>query len=244
VSGLADSALLRRDRLWPALVVSVAVHLVLGGLALVKRSGYQYDPSQQPIVARLVRLGEVRPKEYLPRKEPEAPAAPAASSPAPAVAEPAPTRPAAPSGKAVPAPRPAPKAPASPGGGKAGNRLAGVLSGMQQELAAGSPEGDPLGDSSEAIGDQYLAQVVRTLRRSYRVPATISERERLYLAGTLVLFIEPDGRILRYEFVKRSGNPVFDEALERAVRDARLPPPPAEGRDDYRRRGLQVDFKI
>jgi colicin import membrane protein/protein TonB len=115
---------------------------------------------------------------------------------------------------------------------------------MKQELAAGSPDGDPLGDSSEAVGDQYLAQVVRALRRNYRVPSTIGEKERLYLQGTIVLFIEPDGRVLRHEFVKRSGNPVFDDALERAVRDIRLPPPPDDTRDGYRRRGLQVDFKI
>jgi colicin import membrane protein/protein TonB len=115
---------------------------------------------------------------------------------------------------------------------------------MKQELAEGSPDGDPLGDSSEAVGDQYLAQVVRALRQNYRVPSTIGEKERLYLQGTVVLFIEPDGRVLRHEFVKRSGNPVFDDALVRAVRDTRLPPPPADARDAYRLRGLQVDFKI
>jgi colicin import membrane protein/protein TonB len=115
---------------------------------------------------------------------------------------------------------------------------------MKQELAEGSPDGDPLGDSGEAVGDQYLAQVVRALRRNYRVPSTIGEKERLYLQGTIVLFIESDGRVLRHEFVTHSGNPTFDDALERAVRDTRLPPPPADARDAYRRRGLQVDFKI
>jgi colicin import membrane protein/protein TonB len=223
----------------------VAVHLVLGALALWKKSGYAYDPSQQPIVARLVRLGEERPREFLPRKEPEAPAAPEAAPVAVAEPAPAPARKPGPAAKPVPASRNAPKPSAETGGARPGGKgLAGVLSGMKKELAAGSPEGDPNGDSSEAIGDQYLAQVVRALRRSYRVPSTISDRERLYLAGTLVLFIEPDGRVLRWEFVKRSGNPVFDDALERAVRDTRLPPPPAEGREDYRRRGLLVDFKI
>jgi colicin import membrane protein/protein TonB len=115
---------------------------------------------------------------------------------------------------------------------------------MKQELAAGSADGDPLGDSSEAVGDQYLAQVVRALRQNYRVPSTIGEKERLFLKGTIVLFIEPDGRVLRHEFATRSGNPTFDEALERAVRDTRLPAPPPEAREAYRRRGLQVDFKI
>lgn len=241
MSGLADSTLLRHDRLWPAVVASVAVHVALGGLALYRR-GPAIDASQAPITARLVRLGEARPKELLPRKEPEpAPAETAAeaapvTAPAPA---PSPGRP------ATPVARPPARPAAERGGGpKDGRRLSSVLSGMKQELAAGSPDGDPLGDSSEALGDQYLAQVVRALRRNYRVPSTIGEKERLYLQGTIVLFVEPDGRVLRHEFVKRSGNPVFDEALERAVRDVRLPPPPADGREAYRRRGLQVDFKI
>jgi colicin import membrane protein len=140
----------------------------------------------------------------------------------------------------------APPRPAAerPGGARSGRRLSSLLSGMKQELAAGSPEGDPLGDSSEAVGDQYQAQVVRALKQNYRLPSTLSEKERLYLKGTIVLFIDPDGRVLRHEFVTRSGNPTFDQALERAVRDTRLPPPPAEARESYRRRGLQVDFKI
>jgi colicin import membrane protein len=243
VSGLADSAFVRRDRLWPAVVASVAVHLVLGGLAIQQR-GPLIDTAQQPITARLVRLGEARPKELLPRKEPEAPAAEAGPEAAP-VAAPAPAPRPGPAARAVATPRPTASPPAERAGGpRSGRRLSSVLSGMKQELAAGSPDGDPLGDSSEAVGDQYLAQVVRALRRNYRVPSTIGEKERLFLQGTIVLFIEPDGRVLRHEFVKRSGNPVFDEALERAVRDIRLPPPPDDAREAYRRRGLQVDFKI
>jgi len=244
VSGLAASALLQRDRLWPTVLVSLAVHLALGGLALYRR-GPAIDPGQEPITARLVRLGEPRPRELLPRKE-----QPTAPEPGPAPA-PVAVPPAAPAATPGPSPRavattaasarPAPPKTGAPGGNR---RLGSVLAGMKQELAAGSPEGDPLGDSSEAIGDQYQAQVVRALKQNYRLPSTLSEKERLFLKGTIVLFIEPDGRVLRHEFVTRSGNPTFDEALERAVRATRLPPPPAESREAYRRRGLQVDFKI
>ncbi len=246
MTGLAHSALVRRDRLWPAVVASVAVHTVLGVLA-IQRRGPVFDSAQQPIVARLVRLGEARPKEYLPRKEPEPPPADTGpetapvTSPEPAAPEPGP----GPSARPVPTTRATPgPSTARTGGTRGERRLSNLISGMKQELAAGSPDGDPLGDSGEAVGDQYLARVVRALRRNYRVPSTIGEKERLYLRGTIVLFIEPDGRVLRHEFVKRSGNPVFDEALERAVLDTRLPPPPEDAREAYRRRGLQVDFKI
>ncbi|HET9553827.1 MAG TPA: energy transducer TonB, partial [Anaeromyxobacteraceae bacterium] len=125
-----------------------------------------------------------------------------------------------------------------------GNRLASVLSQLKSEIQAGSPDGDPRGDSSEAVGDQYHALVVAALRQNYRLPPTISERDRLHLTGTLVLFIDGDGRILRYEFSKRSGNQVFDDALERAVRDTRFAPPPTASRDAYRRVGLEVQFRI
>ena len=239
MTGLAHSALVRRDRLWPAVVASLAVHVVLGGLA-IQRRGPAVDAGQQPIMARLVRLGEARPKELLPRKEPEVASTESGPEAAP-VSAPAPVP--GPAARAVAATKPTAK-PAERAGASGGRRLSSLLSGMKQELAAGSPEGDPLGDSNEAVGDQYLAQVVRALRRSYRVPSTIGEKERLYLQGTIVLFIEPDGRVLRHEFVKRSGNPVFDDALERAVRDTRLPPPPDDSREAYRRRGLLVDFKI
>jgi colicin import membrane protein/protein TonB len=249
VSGLADSAMLRRDRLWPAVVASVAVHLVLGLLALAGH-GPAIDLGQQPITARLVRLGEPRPRELLPRKEepPSAETGPEAAPPEPVVAPPAPAAPAAkpgPAAKAVVATKAAPKPhPDKTAAASGARRLGNVLAGMKQELAAGSPDGDPLGDSNEAVGDQYQAQVVRSLKQNYRLPSTLSEKERLYLQGTIVLFIESDGRVLRHEFLKRSGNSTFDEALERAVRDTRLPPPPAEAREGYRRRGLQVDFKI
>jgi TonB family protein len=143
---------------------------------------------------------------------------------------------------------PTPKATARPGPAeKAGQgaRLASVLSDMKHELSAGRADGSADGDASEAgDGDEYLGLVVRQLRQGYRLPSTIGDRERLFLTGTVVLHIEADGRVSRYELTRRSGNPAFDEALERAVRETRLPPPPPPLRDLYRRTGLEVLFKI
>jgi colicin import membrane protein/protein TonB len=253
VTDVAPSALSHpRDRLWPAVVASVALHAGLLGLATVASLAQRtppLDPSQRPITARLVRLGTPRPPELLPRKE--APPAPAAETPAPApVAAPEPAAPRAvalPSAKATARP-PAPKAPALPGhekaGAPAGPRLSSVLSELRHELQAGSPEGDPLGDASEAEGDQYQAQVIRALRQNYRLPATLSDAERISLTATVVVHVEADGRISRYEFEQRSSNPSFDDALERAVRDTRLPAPPADQREALRRSGLRVVFKI
>lgn len=250
MSGPGSSSFGRPDRLWPAVVASVAAHAAAFALFGLARPRPALEPGQVPIVAKLVRLGEARPKEYLPRKEAAPPPAAEAPAPAPAPPEPAP----APKAVAVPGEKPAPRAPAPkvarPGpaerpGKPGGARLAGVLSEMRQELQAGRPDGAPDGDAADAgEGDEYLALVVRALRAGYRLPTTISEKERLFLTGTVVLHVEPDGRVSRYELVKRSGNPAFDDALERAVRETRLPPPPPALRDLYRRTGLEVVFKI
>jgi colicin import membrane protein/protein TonB len=112
------------------------------------------------------------------------------------------------------------------------------------EPVYGDPNGDPMGDSSEAgDGDRYLALVQRTLRDTYILPATLSDRDRMRLKATVVLYIDPDGQVLRYAFEERSGNGAFDDALERAIRAARLPPPPSDLRDRYRSEGLGVVYR-
>jgi colicin import membrane protein/protein TonB len=115
----------------------------------------------------------------------------------------------------------------------------------EEEPRWGDPGGDAEGDSAEAgEGDRYLALAVRALQANYRVPATISDRDRLHLKATVILYIEPSGAIRDFRFERRSGNDAFDAALERAVRATRLPPPPGPMKDPYRRVGLGVNFNI
>lgn len=244
----------RRERLWPTLAVSLALHAAFVGFVVWQRAPAPLDLNQKPIVARLVKRGELRPKEYLPRKEAAPPPGPPpAPEPTPAPAPqpkpaPAPSPAAMPPPRAAPAkPQPAPKpAPsrAPPARASGGGGLAGVMSRMQQEEKSyGNPEGDPLGDSEVGEGDPYLALVTRSLQDTYVLPSTISEKERISLSATVVLFIESDGRVSRYQFERRSGNPTFDGALERAIRTARLPPPPAEKRALFRTQGLAVVYR-
>ena len=233
------TALGRHDRIWPAVLLSATVHAALVGLAAA-RAGPVVDLQQEPIVARLVRLGEARPPEWLPRKEaeppPPAPAAPAA--PTTAAATPAPP---APGGKASAARGAGPST--APGTGRS---LSDVLSRVRREVDEekwGDPEGDPMGDATEGeAGDRYLALARQALHGNFNAPVTIPERERLYLKAVVVLYLEPDGRIARHRFERRSGNPAFDDAVERAIRQTRLPPPPPEDRERYRRDGLGANF--
>jgi colicin import membrane protein len=249
---LAHSPLLvQRDRLLPVVLFSLAVHAGLFALALYYHPTPRLDLSQKPIVAKLVRLGEKRPKEWLPRKDEGAPEA-AAPQAAPVPAPPTPPAPAsapvAKTTKPAPAPPPGRAAPHPASGGRT-DVLASVLSRVKRDQALsgpvyGDPNGDPYGDASEAsAGDQYLALVERALRESYVLPSTLSERDRIHLQATVVLYLDQEGRVLRFAFEKPSGNGAFDAALERAVRAAHIPPPPAELRRRYRDEGLGVVYR-
>jgi colicin import membrane protein len=267
VTALASALTRRRERLWPLLVVSLALHASVVALAVLHQPAPVIDLEQKPIVAKLVRLGERRPPGLLPRKEADAPAAPApgppvAVAPPAAAAPPQPSPPAkvavaAPATKTPPKPRPTqPAASGTPQSSSAGSRpdpLAAALARVRREQVLGvgapspygDPAGDPEGDSSEgSAGDHYLALAVRAIHSQYRLPTTISERDRVHLRATVVLFVEPDGTVSRHLFEKRSGNAAFDDALERAIRSVRLPPPPTELRETYRRVGLGVNFHM
>ncbi len=241
------SALSRRERLWPAVSASVAAHVVLIAWAVAHRPPPPIDLEQKAIVAKLVRLGEKRPEHYLPRKDAAPP--PPAAAPAPVAVVPAataPPRPAIPAPHAKPAPAPAP-APAAAAPRPGGASLSSILSKVQKqadEARWGDPTGTPAGDSDTAEGDQYLALVDRALRANYVVPVTIPDRERLYLEANIILWVEPDGRIVRWRQERPSGNPTFDAAVERTLRvTPRVPAPPRSLSESYRKTGIQLVFR-
>ena len=245
-----QSALSRRDRLWPAVVASALAHVLVVGWAVARRPPPPMDLAQKPIVAKLVRLGQKRPEQWLPRKEAAPPPATAPAAPPAPVAAPTPPPPAAsPSPRAKPAPpraaAPSPSAPAGPARPVAS--LSSILSKVQrqqEEERWGDPNGDPAGDSDTGEGDQYLAQIDRALHANYAAPVTIPERERLYLQSRVILWIEPDGRVARWRQERSSGNPTFDAAVEKTLKlTARVTPPPDRLRDLYRRDGIALIFQ-
>ena len=245
------SALSRRDRLWPALSASAAGHVLLIVWALARTPPPPIDLEQKAIVAKLVRLGEKKPEQWLPRKE--AAPAPAPAPPA-SVAVPVPAAQAAPRPAATkPGPKPPPAVAAAPvpaasGGKPGGTSLASILSKVQRQeddRRYGNPSGDAAGESeSGSDGDRYLGAVVQQLKRNYDVPKTIPPQDLLNLKATVILRIDPAGRIAGHEFERRSGNAAYDAALERAIARTQLPPPPPALRDHYGRTGLGVNFHL
>lgn len=197
-----------------------------------------------------------------PRPAPAAPAPPPATHAPPArVAVPAPPSPPAPAAKPIARPpqrlaqaSPARAAASRPAASRAagGAGIGGVMDRMRRGLIQqqrdepqwGDPNGSAEGESDTGQeGDVYLGLVDQRLHEVYHLPSTISDRDRLHLAATVVLYIQPDGRILRYEFDQRSGNSNFDDALERAIRGAHLPSPPPDQQRQYRTVGLAVTFR-
>jgi colicin import membrane protein/protein TonB len=134
------------------------------------------------------------------------------------------------------------KNPANGGGASSIDRLLAAATKDVERKRYGSADGDPNGDSEVGEGDPYGQLVHRAISTNYQVPSTISERERLFLKADVRVWIEPDGVVSNWKIVKPSGNAVFDDALERAIRAARLPPPPPDERSMYQSRGRTLTF--
>jgi len=109
---------------------------------------------------------------------------------------------------------------------------------------AGQATGSALGTAATPEeGDEYFTAVHDAIHQNYVVPSVISERERMYLAGTVVVWIGPDGRIIKYDFQKKSGNTFFDQALVIAIEKTKVPPPPPDLLRLVRDTGIALEFK-
>ncbi len=212
------------------LAVSLAAHVAMfGGALLYARLAPPRVVPEKPIVARLVRLGKPRDKRLLPRL-------PSATRPPPAAS----------TGKTVPVPD-ATRAKALPREPSLKERERQALeqqkklmqaldslgpppdgpTGKTPEPPVGQADGDVNGNADDAAeGDRYLALIQSTLRSSYQLPETISEKERLYLEALVFIKIGPDGRIVASHLEKSSGNAQFDDAIQTGLRKMTLPAPP------------------
>jgi hypothetical protein len=227
-------ALTERTPLSPALVLAVVFHAAMFGAAFfLPRLFDQPHALRKPIIAHMVALGKPRDKALLPRRE----TPPAASSPAAPVSAPGAKATASTPQKRAPTRRELMERALARAAGKATTE-------KPDEERAGQKTGSPEGtaESSEA-GDAYFTAVHDAILEHYVVPSVISERERLYLSATVVAYIGKDGKILKHEFQKKSGNLFFDQALETAIQRAKLPPPPSELSRQLRDGGVVLNFK-
>lgn len=233
----------------PGVVLAVALHVVVFGAALILPQFFdRAPPLHKPIIARMVALGKPRDARLLPRRESPPPAA-ASSAPAPGpiapLAQPA-------------APRAPGKAPSQPAQKHAPSRqelmqralarATGRASSDSKEEPdperAGSATGSAEGTAQSAEeGDAYFTAVHDAILENYVVPSVISERERLFLSASMVVWIGPGGQLIKHDLQKKSGNAFFDQALELAIQRTKLPPPPQDLARSLRDTGVVLNFR-
>jgi TonB family protein len=227
-----------------ALALAICLHIAVFAVAFALP--ILFPASQQvrkPIIARMVALGKPRDQRLLPRKENPFPTAGASkvAPPAPAVASSSP-----PPGKAPS--RPAPRAPTR------AEMMARALAGVRADAPsqarepdperAGASDGSAIGTAATAeAGEKYFGEVHDIIQQNYVVPSVISERERMALGATIVVWIAADGRLLRHRMEKPSGNAFFDRALETAIARSKLPPPPPELARELALGGVGINFR-
>ena len=247
-------ALTPRTSATAGMFFAVLFHVVVLGAAFwLPRYFEKPHQLQKPIIARLVAKGKPRDQKLLPRKEAPPPPA-AAQAPSPAVAPVIPDAPSASKKPTVAPSKPEPPAPKPLSRQQMMERALARAAGKAEPRTpskeapdperAGSEKGSPQGTAATAEeGDEYATAVHDAILENYVVPTVISERERLYLTATVLAYIGPQGQILKHEITRKSGNTVFDQALELAVQRTKLPPPPAAMARELRDSGIELNFK-
>jgi outer membrane biosynthesis protein TonB len=219
--------------LGPGLALAIGLHLAVVAAALfLPKLLDRPHPVRKPVIAHLVALGKPRDPRLLPRKESEPPAGAAPAS--------APQKPGAPA-KSAPQRQLTRQEMME-------RAVAGAARRTRDEKPdperAGQETGSPSGTAASAEeGEKYFGEVEDRIHANYVVPSVISERERLYLSATVVIYIGRDGTIVKHVMTKPSGNSFIDQALVLAIQRTRLPAPPPELARLVRDEGLEINFK-
>lgn len=229
----------RRERITPMIAASVIFHLGLVAIALAAMMmGQTRAPvSEKAIQTKLVRLGQNKP-DWLPRKE---------TPPPPPKEEAVPI---ATDSKAVAVPTPK-KAPPTEQKKSFSDLMKRVndyekVDKNDDYKGKGDEKGSKAGTEFQTatIGMQYATEIDARIRPNWDIPTVIPEDQRPKLEAVVVLYIGPDGKIIKFEMVERSANSMFDDALLRAIKKSSpLPPPPDELRARVMRDGFEITFR-
>jgi TonB C terminal len=96
-----------------------------------------------------------------------------------------------------------------------------------QEDGVGSPTGSRAGTATEAKGDPYILSLIDQIGTAWTVPTTIKDAELASLSADVCLTIIGDGTLTKFQFIRKSGNSVFDSSLEATLGSIKtLPAPP------------------
>ncbi len=102
-------------------------------------------------------------------------------------------------------------------------------------IPEGHPDGVPDGDVTDpalaSMGATYGRRITRLIQERLVVPTLLSESQKDKLSAKILLKFDIDMSIVEFEFIKKSGNRIFDDAIQNAIDRVRaevrtLPAPP------------------
>lgn len=103
-------------------------------------------------------------------------------------------------------------------------------------------EGTALSGQMEATQNAYLGHITDKIRSQWALPAFLQTQS---LSARMVIRLDARGNVIKMEFSKVSGNNLFDEYVERAIRrSSPFFPPPAEMAGALRNPGIEVKFPL
>jgi colicin import membrane protein len=87
--------------------------------------------------------------------------------------------------------------------------------------------------------NEYYGWIWAKIKEEWKIPENLF-KEMVDLETIIIVIISKDGRIQKYSYDKRSGNPQYDEVAMRAIKKAEpLPPIPKELNEDTMEIGLR-----
>jgi TolA protein len=87
----------------------------------------------------------------------------------------------------------------------------------------------------------YVGAITDIIRSNWALPSFVQNQQ---LKAAIVIHIGSQGNVVRMEFTRTSGNNVFDDHAEGAIRASRFPPPPADLAPPLRNGGVEVKFPL
>lgn len=98
------------------------------------------------------------------------------------------------------------------------------------------------GDARESAEPNYLDQVRDRLQQNWALPIWLSRQN---YSAQVQIYINRDGTLSRYAFIKPSGNPQFDEAIKRTLTESQpFAQPPAELHGPLLANGILIGFPL
>lgn len=102
----------------------------------------------------------------------------------------------------------------------------GTSKGRSESAVKGAGDGSPVGSPSGAqiamARRAYYTSIFNAIRQHWAIPDFMRSQQ---LEAVVVVVVRRDGKIESMQFEKRSGQPLFDASVERAVRKADPLPP-------------------